>query len=123
MTALRAFNMKNIYMHPRLDAFRGYARLIIRSLYSTLMKFYAKGATPEVLKKNIETYPVLAATFHEWLLKYGVPNERDSVQNRYENRILYDLNNEKDYLRAVVDFISGMTDLFAIRVFTETTRF
>jgi dGTPase len=123
MNALKIFNYKNIYLHPRLDVFRDYARLIIRSLYSTLKKFYSKENTLEVLKKYIETYPVLAATFYEWLLKYGVPNERDSVHNRYDNRILYDLRNEKDYLKAVIDFISGMTDVFAIRVFTETTRF
>ncbi len=123
MNALKKFNYKNIYLHSRLDVFREYAKLIIESLFSTLKKFYCKEETIAIVKKNIETYPVLASTFLEWLQKYGNPGERNSVHNRYENKILYDLGSERDYQKAVIDFISGMTDLFAIRVFTETTRF
>jgi dGTPase len=123
MNSLKEFNYKNIYLHARLDVYREYARLIIRSLFSILKRLYEKEATLEVLRKYIDTYPVLITAYYEWLLKYGTPNERNSIHNKYENKILYDLKKEKDYLRAVIDFISGMTDLFAIKVFTEITRF
>jgi dGTPase len=36
---------------------------------------------------------------------------------------VYDIENEVDYKRAIVDYISGMTDSFAIKVFHELTSF
>ena len=72
------------------------------------------------MKRYSVLYPTLSDVFSDWLLKYAYPNERPK---NFNNRILYELTHKKDYCRAVVDFISGMTDMFAIKIFHEITTF
>lgn len=123
MDSLKKFNYKNIYEHERLINYKEYSKLIMNSIFKKAKKFYAKKETIENVKKHFEFYPILTKTFKEWLLKFATPNERNSRKNKYENEILYDLSKEKDYLRAVIDFIAGMTDNFAIMIFKEITTF
>ncbi|MDD2389229.1 MAG: HD domain-containing protein [Desulfobacterales bacterium] len=123
MNLLKAFNYKNIYLHKRLDTYKEYASLIINSIFKVLDNFFDGQKTLKVIKKHKEIYPVLTKTFSEWLLKFGEPNERESKTNIYKNKILYNTFEYDDYVLAAVDFISGMTDLFALKIFQELTTF
>ena len=125
MRALKQFNYENIYKHRRLDNFKKYSSLLIESIFSTLRIFYKGPDTiPELQRYTRERiYPVLTQTFCEWLQKYCTNQNRRSLNTKYENEEIYDINEEKDYLQAVIDFISGMTDSFAIKVFNEITMF
>ena len=64
-------------------------------------------------------------SFVKWLAKYCeisiVPEgELQAIAFACENEKIYGiLSDEKIYARAVIDFISGMTDRFAIKVFNE----
>ena len=40
-----------------------------------------------------------------------------------KNKVLFDVQNEKDYCKAVVYYISGMTDNFAIKVYNDIIGF
>jgi len=120
MNSLKEFNYRNIYHHPRLNGYRDYAKLIINLVYETLMGFYQKEKTLKQLKRYSNIYPTLAGIFSEWLLKYAGIEGRAS---HFQNAILYDLNQQKDYCRAILDFISGMTDMFAIKIFDEIISF
>ena len=53
-------------------------------------------------------------------MKYSSPIERPA---KFRNQVLYDLRKEKDYSLAILDFIAGMTDMFAIKGFDEITSF
>jgi len=44
-------------------------------------------------------------------------------EGKYKNDIIYDMKNYMNYLQAIIDFISGMTDSFAVKVFNELTSF
>jgi len=125
MQILKEFNYKNIYNNPRLDNFKNYSALLIESIFSTLRMFYKGPDTiPELQRYTRERiYPVLTQTFCEWLQKYCTNQNRRALNTKYENEMIYDINEEKDYLQAVIDFISGMTDSFAIKVFNEITMF
>ncbi len=123
LNALKKFNYNHIYFHKRLDAYKSYAKLIITSIFNLLKELYASDNTIKKLKRYELVYPLLITTFVEWLEKYAEPNKRNHPGNRYENQIIYDLFNQRDYLRAIVDFISGMTDTFAKRVFDEIITF
>ncbi|MCB2183110.1 MAG: dNTP triphosphohydrolase [Desulfobulbaceae bacterium] len=125
MNMVKQFNYKNIYVHKRLDIFKKYAELIIQSLYQILVENFSPDIERLIysIKKSMEFYPVLCKTFLEWLLKYGIPSERKKEGNIYQNKLIYDLTKEAGYKMAIIDFISGMTDNFAIKSFNETITF
>ncbi len=123
MNSLKKFNYENIYFHDRLDTYKKYADLIINSIFKTLESFYNKEKTLDVIRSQKDIYPLLSSIFIDWLQKFGKPNERDKAINRLKNEVIYDTYNYNDYILAVIDYISGMTDSFAIKVFNELTMF
>lgn len=121
---IKTFNYKHIYKHPRLENYKLYAECIINSLYKTLSGYYDGMNTVKSLTKERDFYPVLIKYFREWLIKYSNAPEHEHRRFKYyKNYIIYNLKIESDYKQAVIDFISGMTDRFAIRVFEEITSF
>lgn len=120
---LKQFNYDYIYKHERLTNYQRYAALIVESIYHTLLNMYKGQETLTQLKRYQETYPVLVQTFYSWLYKYSNTKRRASDRNKYQNETLYNLEDKKDYIQAIIDYISGMTDSFAIRIFQEITTF
>ena len=121
MNTLKKFNYEYIYLSGRLKYYQNYAELIIESIYNLLKEFYDKRNSIEVLREHSHAYPLLIPNFIQWLLKFSLISEED--QGQFYNCRIYDLTAEKDYLRAIVDFIAGMTDLFAKRAFDEIVSF
>ncbi len=121
MDELKKFNYSNIYYHKRITAYRDYAELVINSIFTALYDFYDKDKTIESMKKSSDVYPALVKFFSEWLAKFTENDVR--LKRRYRNNVLYDLKNKKSYNQAIIDFISGMTDSFAINIFNELTSF
>jgi len=120
MKKIKDFNYNNIYLHPRIKEYKEYARLIINTIYNKLKENYEGKNILKKVEKMKNYYPILGKVFSEWLRKYMKSNDRPQ---KYRNKPLYDLENEKDYSQCIVDFISGMTDMFAIQVFGELTSF
>jgi dGTPase len=40
-----------------------------------------------------------------------------------KNKMLYNLSSKEDYIIAVIDYISSMTDMYAKKLFDEITSF
>lgn len=126
MEELRAFSEENIYAHERLSIFKSYAKLIIESIYKTLEGAYKKENTLKELEgKYLGVFHLLTKHFIEWLQKYAYNHTHSEFKRnkKYKNLLLYDMTDEKDYIQSIIDFISGMTDSFAIKVFNELTTF
>ena len=72
-------------------------------------------------------YPNLCATYEDWLIKYanykvrGKENRKQLL--RYNTREVFDIYDNESYQKCVVEYISGMTDQFAIRVYEEIITF
>jgi len=122
MNELKEFNYNHIYFHKRLEPYKEYADLIINTIYNLLKQFYSIENLSENLKEQENFYPLLIRTFSEWLEKYG-RLKKNNQKHCYKNLVVYSLDNERDYLRAIIDFIAGMTDNFAKRVFDEIMTF
>lgn len=110
---LKEFNYKYIYLDERLKPSTEYFELIINTIYNTLKKYYenrehAKKFYPEVIKE-----------FEDWLKMYW-NEEREPI---YKNKIIFDMNNEKDFDQAIIYYISGMTDNYAIETYNKIIRF
>ncbi len=119
---VKGFNYEHIYNHKRLRNYEKYARLIIETIYETLMDFYDGSDTPSKLSSLQVQFPLLTASFNDWLLKYDV-NFRKNDDRIFAHKVLYDINRHDDYVLAVIDYIASLTDYFAIDVFNELSRF
>ena len=64
-------------------------------------------------------HPDLFKGFEKWLSDYWQYARKESSHND----ILFDIENEKDYCRAIIYYISGMTDNFAIETYNKITGF
>ena len=128
---LKKFNFANIYNHWRLKEFAIYAENIINTLYRTLQKtkLYAeRGRVGQVLQH----YPKLCSTFEDWLIKHTNyrtwSNEKHNFVDRkhilhYDTPQIFDIFDEESYTKCIIEYISGMTDQFAIQVYEEIITF
>ncbi len=125
LKAVRDFNYRRIYDNARLLPFKAYARLIINSMFDRLMSVHGPDLerTRTEMARNREYYPSLMGCFEDWLLKYSDLDPERRKAAHYSNRLLYRVEDKASYTRAAVDYISGMTDKFAIRCFNELTSF
>ena len=64
-------------------------------------------------------HPEIFSRFEDWLSDYW---EYARKETNY-NDILFDIENEKDYCKAIIYYISGMTDNFAIDTYNKIIGF
>ncbi len=124
MRTIKKFNYQNIYSHPRLKTFEDYANLIINTIFNRLLSYYDNSNTINKLECDEKFYPLLCEHFREWLLKYAsIENQEYRQSKKFISKIIYDINSIEDYKMSIVDFISGMTDSFSIKIFNELIAF
>lgn len=125
LNEIKNFNLEYIYRNPLLTPFTAYADLVLNQLFDLLLSFYDTEATIYRIKKAELHYPALAGDFSEWLLKYCDSNTclNFSCSSRTEvlnNKKIYGgLETKELYVSAILDFLSGMSDNYAIRLFNE----
>lgn len=110
MDDIKEFNYKNIYLKPKLKQINGKK---VDEFIKPVFDYYAGSYEERELIKNTRKNPVLTL-FKSWLVKYVDNPQRP---RNCENKILYNIKNPKEYNQAVVDFISGMTDKYLLKVY------
>lgn len=123
INGLRKLNDDRIYNHPRLNQYKQLAKLMLESIFNTLAPCYAGRDTIKELEIQLSHYHLLKDSFSMWITQYTDTNQPEKIRRRFENRVIYDLESERAYLRAIIDYISGMTDNFALKVHDEIIRF
>jgi len=121
MKLIKDFNYKNIYYHHRIKRFKKYATLVLDTIFEKLSEYY-----PNVRKnisKEFQLYPKLLKEFEAWLIKYSDYDLTKKSENKLANKQIYTIENETDYKNATIDFISGMSDNFAIDIYNELISF
>ena len=58
--------------------------------------------------------------FSDWISNYWDLNE---TREHLKNRILYHMDKKEDYYKAIITYISGMTDSYAIQTYSEIIKF
>ena len=126
---LKAFNYDYIYRHNRLEPFKHYSELVITQIFNELLSFYDGKHTWNSLDKNRRFVPNLVTSFEKWLARYCtdsiVPdNDLKRISLSCENEKIYgNLETLDIYVQAIIDYISGMTDRFAISLFNEMLEY
>ena len=113
MKKLKEFNYKYIYLDERIKPSTEYFNLILNTIYNTLKKYYNE---KEHIKK---LYPEIITDFENWLKMYWNSERQDICKNK----VVFDIDNEKDICQAIIYYISGMTDNYAIDIFNRIVRF
>ena len=121
MYRIKAFNNQKIYQHEKIKPTIRYFTVIINELFYALRNEYNGKATIKNLHKMERYYPVLASEFAGWLSNYALTEDR--VSKEYDNKIIYNLDNLEDYNRAIVDYMSGMTDLYIVKIYNELINY
>lgn len=126
---IKDFNYENIYRHKRLEPFKHYSELVITQIFDTLLAMYDGKYTWNALEEQRRFTPQLVSSFEKWLARYCevsiVPNgELKGFALKCDNRKIYNkLETKEIYVQAIIDYISGMTDRFAIALFNELLQY
>ena len=123
MNKIKSFNYQKIYSNPRFKPFMKYAQLVLEAIFDFLLSNYDGFNTINKLHKFSRFYPTSTLDFSDWLIKYSNIDERTHLLRRYRNKIIYNIENPQDYKQAIIDFISGMSDSYAIKTYKELIEF
>ncbi len=125
MNTVKAFNIRAIYRNPKLDPFIKYSDLVIEEIFNLLYGLFDGENTIAALQKKAREYPETCGAFANWLTKYcDMPltlfDTAAETEVKCVNEKIYGtLDDEKTYIQAIIDYISGMTDTYAIKCFNE----
>ena len=122
MKLIKEFNYQHIYGHYRLTGYKEFAEVALNKIFDTLYMAYSGENTPSEIKKASEYYPFMKSFLH-WIEQYwDLPAELDS--SKIKNKKIYNVSKDKtDYVRAIVDYISGMSDTYAEQVYRTIINF
>ncbi len=126
---VKDFNYRHIYRNQRLEPFKHYSHLVISQIFNTLYSFYDGRHSWDKLAKSRRFFPTLIDSFEKWLARYCfteiIPDGGlKEVALHCENEKIYqELQTREIYAQAIIDYISGMTDRFAISLFNELLEY
>ena len=119
MDKIKAFNYKYIYGAKRMMPSNKYFELVINQIFDILINTYEEENTPNKILEMSKYYPNLSNNFYNWIVKYWNIGNRTGLNNK----IIFDINKKEDYIQAIIYYISGMTDKFAIDMYNEIIHF
>jgi len=116
---IKNFNYRNIYKATKISTSTRYFNIVLNEIYYTLKSAYNGRKTLEKMFEMKDIYPEVFSNFEEWLSDYWNLYRSE----RKQNDVLFDIENEKDFCRAIIYYISGMTDNFAIDTYNKIIGF
>lgn len=122
LAKIKEFNYKNIYANERFKPFSRYAEVVLTEIFYFLNGAFRNGDPFGGLEAKRRNNPELIDEFSEYLSKYAEPSSLPSKLkvglDLYSNEKIYGtLSDEKTFVKSVLDYLSGMTDRYAIRMF------
>ena len=129
LNKIKQFNYEKIYAHPKIKLAEEYFKLVLQTIYYTLKKLYNEETKIIDKQRQLKNGRVIE-DFLEWAVIYF---QEDDVKNislenpiefqEYRNKKVFDIKDPKDYYRAVLEYISGMTDKKAMDTYREIISF
>ena len=119
MNKIKKFNYEYIYSSDILKPSDNYFSVVIEQIYNTLKNTYNGTKTFDQLHKLKKFYPNLVTRFIDWFNNFSTLGDRENLKNK----VLFDIEKPNDYYFAIVLYIAGMTDKFAIDTYNEIIGF
>lgn len=132
LNKIKEFNYRVIYKSDKFAVYKEYASLVLKSIFEKLYQVFDGEYT--MINLNVKygcLYPKLTKGFIDWLCRYCTNTTIEKYDlgqvGKYElwqnEKIYGDLKDKNIYVQAIVDYISGMTDSYAIALFNELISF
>ncbi len=122
MKLIKDFNGQYIYSNYRLKGYKEFADIALKKIFETLFMAYGGENTAKNIASYSEIYPFMSSFLH-WIEQYW-DLDRGKDQSRLKNKIIYFVReSESDYARAVIDYISGMSDQYLENVYRSIINF
>lgn len=122
MKLIKDFNSEHIYSHYRLRGYKEFAVIALRKIFNTLYMTYDGENTPKRIAEAARVYPFLKSFLH-WIEQYW-ELDRGKEAERLKNKVVYRIaESEKEFARAAVDYISGMSDQYLENVYRSIINF
>lgn len=121
---IKQYNYDNIYLNPRLNIYKKYVNLVINSIFEVLLNLYDEESTIHNIRLATHC-PTICKSFSTWLAQRTSIDLRKyswagNIQRRSQcNKIYGNLDTKEIYALSIIDYISCMTDNFAINIFNE----
>ena len=113
MNKLKEFNYKYIYTDERLKPSTEYFKLVINTIFNTLKRYHNER------EHLIKIYPEIIEEYENWLKMYWNKERKDM----YKNKAIFNIDNESDFYQAIIYYISGMTDNYALDIYNKIVKF
>lgn len=110
---IKKFNYDNIYLDDRIKPSKEYFKIVLNQIYEILKLSFSN------FEKVYKMYPKVIGEFRIWLQEYW--NRERKEKNK--NDVVFDVKNEKEYYKAIIYYISGMTDNYAIETYNNIIGF
>ena len=118
---INSFNYKNIYNCKRILPSNRYFKLVLNEIYSLLKSTYDGKNTINNIKNLEKFYPNISKSFFDFLSNYYDFGNRKDL--KLKNNVIFDIAKPTDFYKAIIYYISGMTDNFAIESYNEIIGF
>ena len=123
MKIMMKFNYQNIYLIKRVEIHNNYVFLILNSIFDFLYDYRQYNHLYDALCHDLHKYPKLIKHYLNWLDKYALLDNKER-QPQYQNVVVYDFTKDPLALeKSIIDYLSGMTDVFIIQAFNELMTF
>ncbi len=123
MKTVMNFNYTNIYLIKRVQIHDKYVSLILDSLFHFLYDYSLENDMIATLKHDLNQYPKLISHYLKWLEKYAYI-EKYPRHSTYHNKIIYNFQTDPKALeKSILDYLSGMSDVFIVQSFNELISF
>ncbi len=122
---LKKLNYDAIYHNNKLSPFKKYSNLVLTELFNKYLEVYAGEETLHELRKQNKIYPQIMNGFSLWLVPYcdidfnNISWASKTSRKSKNEKIYGKLETKEIYIRAIIDYLSGMTDRYAIELFNE----
>ena len=118
---IKEFNYKNIYFSDRVKPSNRYFGVVLNEIYNTLKSCFNGKSAFASIQSLQKFYPKLYDGFLKFLYSYYDYPDREN--SNFKNKVLFEDSSNKDFYQAILYFISGMTDNYAMEIYNEIIGF
>lgn len=113
LNEIKKFNYKYIYLSDKLKVSMDYFELILNTIYNFLKDLHSNR------ERAMRICSDLVLDFEDWISNYW--SDKRSPENK--NSVIFSIADPKEWSRAIIYYISGMTDNYAIETFNRIIKF
>ena len=121
MNKIKEFNYKNIYLCDKIKPSTRFFEIVLSEIYNTLKSCFDGISAFSSVKGLQRFYPKLYNGFSNFLYNYY--DYPDRKKSNSKNKIIFENSNQTDFYKAILYYISGMTDNYATEIYNEIIGF